>query len=161
MKRGFICIGIIILLTSFAGLHENVQDKMKTFRWLIGSWRMNTAKGLIAEEWKTINEHSYAGKSWFINKDSSITPFEKIQLLYKNNQYYYIAKADGQNNKLPVEFRLTSFSSSEFVAENPQHDFPKRIMYKLINKDSIHAWIDEGLAMPEKKSDFYYSRIKK
>jgi hypothetical protein len=161
MKRSFICISLIILLTGFVGLHEKVSDKMKAFRWLIGSWRMNTNKGSIAEEWKTITDHSYAGKSWFINKDSSIRPFEKIQLLYKNKQYYYIPTADGQNNELPVEFRITSFSSSGFVAENPQHDFPKRITYKLINKDSIHAWIDAGPSMPEKKSDFYYSRIKK
>lgn len=149
------------MLTSFIGLHENPPGKMKAFGWLIGSWQMNTAKGIIAEEWKTNNQYSYAGKSWFINKDSSITPFEKIQLLYKNKQYYYIATADGQNNELPVEFSITSFSGSGFVAENPRHDFPKRITYKLINKDSIHAWIDAGPSMPEKKSDFYYSRIKK
>lgn len=160
MKRSFICLGIIILLTSFSALHENVPVKMKTFKWLIGSWRMNTTKGLIAEEWKTINDRGYAGKSWFINKDSSITPFEKIQLLYRNKQYYYIATADGQNNELPVEFKITSFSISGFVAENPQHDFPKRITYKLVNKDSIHAWVDGGPTLPDKKSDFYYSRIK-
>jgi Domain of unknown function (DUF6265) len=161
MKRNFICISLIILLTGFVGFHENISDKMKAFKWLIGSWQMNTAKGFIAEEWKTSGEQGYAGKSWFINKDSSTTPFEIIQLVYRNKQYYYIATADGQNNELPVEFKITAFSSSGFVAENPQHDFPKRITYRLINKDSIHAWIDAGPPMPEKKSDFYYTRIKK
>jgi Domain of unknown function (DUF6265) len=161
MKKVIIYIGVSVLLRSFIVLPENPAAKMNRFKWLIGSWRMHTNKGLIAEEWKTITGYSYAGKSWFINKDSSITPFEKIQLVYKNKQYYYIATADGQNNELPVEFRITSFSTSGFVAENPQHDFPKRITYKLINKDSIHAWIDGGPSMQEKKSDFYYSRIKK
>ncbi len=62
MKRSFICISLIILLTGFVEFHEHVSDKMKAFKWLIGSWQMNTAKGFIAEEWKTSGERGYAGK---------------------------------------------------------------------------------------------------
>jgi hypothetical protein len=161
MGKNFVCISIVILLTSFVTISNHVSGKMNPFAWLVGSWQMTTKDGVIAEEWRIVDSIQYTGKSWFINKDSSTTPFEKIQLLYKNNQYYYIARTDGQNNELPVEFLITSFSNSGFVAENPKHDFPKRITYKLINQDSIHAWIDAGPLMPKKKSDFYYSRIKK
>jgi hypothetical protein len=34
-----------------------------------------------------------------------------------------------------VKFKLTSHDGKSFVAENPQHDFPKLIRYKFIKKD--------------------------
>ena len=45
-----------------------------------------------------------------------------------------------------------------FVFENPEHDFPKRIVYKLITTDSLHAYIDDGKEDSKKKQNFYYKR---
>lgn len=100
------------------------------------------------------------GKSDFVKGDSVI-PFETIEVFKKDSSLFYEAKAAGQKDEKPVAFRMTSFSDSGFVAENPQHDFPKRISYRLVNKDSIHATIDGGPQMPDKKADFYYTRTKK
>jgi hypothetical protein len=85
---------------------------------------------------------------------------EKIHLAFRNGNYYYIPTVKNQNGEQPVEFKITSNNETGFVAENPLHDFPKRISYTLVNKDSIHAVIDDGAATPVKKSNFYYSRKK-
>ena len=116
--------------------------------------------GVVTEEWKLVTDSLMEGRSDFIKGDT-ITPFETIKLYKKDTSFYYEAKAAGQNNELPVGFKITSFSDTSFVAENPEHDFPKRITYNLINKDSIHAFIDGGKEMSDKRSDFYYSRVKK
>ena len=133
------------------------EKKVSQFSWLSGSWAMKDANGIITEQWKQVNDSLMEGSSDFIKGDSTI-PFEIIKLFRRSDNFFYEAKAAGQNNEQPVEFRLTSFSDTGFVAENPQHDFPKRITYRLVNKDSIHAFVDGGPAMPEKKSDFYYSK---
>ncbi len=129
------------------------------FSWLNGQWAMPEKEGTVTEEWKPVNDSLMEGRSDFVRGDSVI-PFETIKLFRRGNDFYYEAKAAGQNDEKPVEFKLTSFTDSGFVAENPQHDFPKRITYKLMNKDSIHAFVDGGPSIPEKKSDFYYSRSK-
>ncbi|XVJ67016.1 MAG: hypothetical protein HEQ40_12920 [Lacibacter sp.] len=141
---------------------ETKQSKAKTvnqFSWLNGNWSMPTDNGTVTEEWKLINDSLMEGKSDFVKGDS-ITPFETIRLFRRDTSFYYEAKAAGQNKEQPVEFKLNTFSDSGFTAENLQHDFPKRITYRLVNKDSIHAFIDGGPQQPEKKSDFYYSRSK-
>jgi hypothetical protein len=138
--------------------HSNSKT-VNLFSWLNGNWSMTTDDGTVTEEWKTINDSLMEGKSDFVKADSVI-PFEKIRLFRRDTSFFYEAKAAGQNNEQPVEFKLSSFTDSGFIAENPQHDFPKRITYRLVNKDSIHAFVDAGPSMPDKKSDFYYSRKK-
>lgn len=158
-----ITLGLLILVTILfvqCKSKELSQEKnISLFTWLNGSWKMQEKDGFVTEQWKQINDSLMEGSSDFIKGDSTI-PFETIRLYKKDTSFYYEAKAAGQNNEQPVAFRITFISDTAFVAENPEHDFPKRITYNLINKDSIHAFIDGGPSVPEKKSDFYYSRIK-
>jgi len=52
---------------------------------------------------------------------------------------------------------MTSSESNQFIFENPAHDFPKRIVYRLISADSLHAFIDDGVA-GTKRQHFYYKK---
>lgn len=154
----------VILFSAFlmTGCSDGKNPKQETvtrFHWLNGSWAMKEGEGTVTEQWTPINDSLLQGSSDFIKGDSVI-PFETIRMFSRGNEFFYEATPAGQNKEQPVEFKLTSFSDSGFIAENPQHDFPKRITYRLVNKDSIHAFVDGGSAMPEKKSDFYYSRKK-
>lgn len=158
MKHVMLFFAFTVML-AFSCNHHTTDKKIQTFNWLIGSWEMKDADGTITELWQAINDSLMQGKSDFVKGDSVI-PFETIRFFRRGVDFFYEAKAAGQNNEKPVEFKLSSYSDSGFVAENPQHDFPKRITYKRINKDSIHAFVDGGPQMPEKKSDFYYSRKK-
>ncbi len=161
MKRLVIFSGITLISAAFSNKENSYASNMHSFSWLIGAWKMETKRGVICEKWKSSNDSTLSGKSMLVKNTTGDTVFlEKIQLVYRNNAYFYIPVAEGQNNNDPVEFKITSYNANGFVAENPDHDFPKRIMYNLITKDSIHAVIDGGPAIPLKKSNFYYSRIK-
>lgn len=147
---------------AFAAPEKPAADKMESFQWLLGgAWEMKTKKGMIAESWTQVSDTSFAGESYMVKNASEKIPLENVQLVYRNGKYLYIPVALGQNDDEPVTFTITSLSTEGFTAENPEHDFPKRIVYKLINKDSVHAYIDGGSAAPEKRSDYYYSRSKK
>jgi hypothetical protein len=161
MKQLVAVAVLFVSLTAFVlQTKQHAKDRMQSFRWLLGDWIMKTNDGAITESWKEENKNRFNGQSDFLRKDGILQPFEVIQLVYRKKHYYYIAKAAGQNNEEPVEFKITAFSNRGFIAENPQHDFPKRITYRLINQDSIHAWVDDGAEKPVKKSDFYYTRKK-
>lgn len=161
MKRLVIFSSIILISAAFSNKENSHAAHMHSFDWLIGKWKIETKKGIIYEKWKSLNDSTLSGKSMLVKNATGDTVFlEKIQLVYRKNAYFYIPVAEGQNNNQPVEFKLTSHDENSFVAENPEHDFPKRIMYNLITRDSIHAVVDGGAAMPQKKSNFYYSRQK-
>ena len=134
---------------------------MGSFKWMIGSWTMKAKSGTITETWVSVNDSTLGGESIMVKNSGGIVQLENTRLVYRNHEYFYCSVAHGQNNEEETKFKITSFSENGFISENPAHDFPKRITYRLINKDSLHAFIDGGPSMPDKKSDFYYSRYKK
>jgi len=116
--------------------------------------------GSIMESWYSRNDSTMLGESLDFSVTGRSTVLENLKLAYKGGSYYYKSTVNGQNNNQEVAFKITSHSENKFVAEKPDHDFPKRITYELISKDSLHAFIDGGPSMPGKRSDFYYSRYK-
>lgn len=145
-------------LMAFAVLPSG--NNMKQFQWLEGNWSMKTKRGMIMESWKANHDSSLLGSSKMVAASGEEKILESLELIYSAGHYYYVSAVNGQNNNQPVRFRLSSHDGKGFVAENPEHDFPKRIIYELVNKDSIHAYIDGGPSAPGKRSDFYYVKSK-
>lgn len=160
MKKNSIVLFMLFSVCSFSPDLSVITANMKSFKWLQGSWQMQTRRGIITEKWAVANDSTLAGTSTMTRADGTEIPLEKIELAFRSGNYYYIPTVKNQNGEQPVEFKITSHSETGFVAENPEHDFPKRISYTLVNSDSIHAVIDDGTATPVKKSNFYYSRKK-
>ena len=68
--------------------------------------------------------------------------FEYLRIEQRTDGIYYVAHPKA---RCPgTDFRLTRSSASEAVFENPQHDFPKRIIYRRTGDDSLSASIDGG-----------------
>ena len=81
-------------------------------------------------------------------------------------EYAQIAEAKGETaytvslgmGARPVSFKLVKSSDSEAVFENPAHDFPQRIIYRLESKDSLFARIEGKEKGVSKGMDFRYKR---
>lgn len=152
---GMLIIGVVVL---FMALKE--KDSMEPFNWVLGDWQMVRKSGILTESWKRVNDSSFEGKSYMLGKTGENKMLEEMQLVYRQKKYHFISAVPGQNKELPVSFSVNNISAGHFVAENPVHDFPKRISYQLMKQDSLHAWIDGGLINPEQRVDFYFSRKK-
>jgi Domain of unknown function (DUF6265) len=148
-------IGVVYLLMAM-----NSEDSMERFNWLLGDWQMERKSGIMTESWKKINDSSYEGESYITSKAGENKTLEEMQLIYRQKKYYFISAVPGQNKERPVSFIINPISYGQFLAENPQHDFPKRISYQYMKPDSLHAWIDGGPANVEQRVDFYFSRKK-
>lgn len=126
---------------------------------LAGSWLMNTSRGQTLETWESAGPNHMLCKSYRIIAQDTVL-LESIQLAKTGDEINYISTVTGQNGGKPIKFTMTSSANNRYVFENPNHDFPKRIVYDLLSKDIIHAWIDGGEQAKMKRSDFYYHRIR-
>jgi hypothetical protein len=64
-----------------------------------------------------------------INLKGTDTVFvEKLKIIVRENTIFYVA--DVPENKEPVLFKATAITNTSVVFENPQHDFPKKIVYE-------------------------------
>jgi hypothetical protein len=139
IQRLFLMVLIMVINTNIYGqteANEKVKAKreFKKLEWLIGKWnRTNVKPGKIAtESWLKISAYEFMGTGVVVKGKDTVF-IEKLRLLVKNNDVFYVA--DVKENKGLVYFKLTAISSSGFVCENAEHDFPKKIVYQLSGKD--------------------------
>ncbi|HEX5965503.1 MAG TPA: DUF6265 family protein [Pyrinomonadaceae bacterium] len=109
--------------------------------WISGDWQ--TAPGgrrQIEEHWTAAAAGSMMGVSRTIVGDKTVE-FEYLRIEQRADGIYYVAHPKA---RCPgTDFKLTRASATEAVFENPQHDFPKRIIYRKTD-DGLTASIDAG-----------------
>lgn len=121
---------------------------------------MQTKRGTTYESWVKINDSVLAGKSYRLINTMDTLLLEEVQLVRKGSTIFYIPVVQGQNDLLPVSFKLISTEKDVFVFDNPEHDFPQKINYELPKNDNLHAWIEGMDKGSYRKSDFYYKKVK-
>ena len=127
----------LLIILSFASCQKSKEvSKIVAANWLLGNWENKSADGNLLETWKKVNDSVYDGESYFI-KGKDTLHFEKIQMKQKGEALFYIATVKGQNNDKPVTFIHNDTIEKQLVFENPKHDFPQKIVYSRITKDSI------------------------
>ena len=72
-------------------------------------------------------------------KNGKTTDYEFLRIEQREDAIYYIAKP--RANAQETAFKLKTWSGNDFVFENPEHDFPQRILYK-VNGNSLAARIE-------------------
>ena len=117
---------------------------------------MKTSKGILYEGWQKINDTLLQGGSYKIKGHDTIY-LERVSLKHTPKGIFYVPIVK-ENNMQTVSFKLTSHNNNSFVFENPEHDFPKRVIYELVSSDSMHAYIDDGINST-KRSDYFYRKV--
>jgi Domain of unknown function (DUF6265) len=140
-------------------LSATAQQKNEIpFEKLTGNWTLTRPSGTImGETWATKSGDEMNGKSFMVKKGDT-TLLETVQLIKKGNDIFYIPVANGQNDDKPVPFKLTAVKGTAYIFENPEHDFPKRIVYDFTSNTTLHAYIDDGTE--KKRQDYYYTKQK-
>ena len=124
--------------------------------WIAGDWQ--TAAGgrrQIEEHWTSVAGGTMMGVSRTVAGDKTVE-FEYLRIEQRADGIYYVAHPKA---RCPAtDFKLTKASATEAVFENPQHDFPKRIIYRKTGDDSLTASIDGGEG--SRAMTFAFTRMK-
>ena len=115
-------LAALLLFASFSVENPTLAD----ISWISGDWQ--TAPGgrrQIEEHWTAVAGGSMMGMSRAVAGDKTVE-FEYLRIEQRTDGIYYVAHPGA---RCPgTDFKLTSASATEAVFENPQHDFPKRII---------------------------------
>src|SRR5690349_21748153 len=102
MRKRIVLIPLVIFFFSFISFHY--EGRMDSFKWLIGTWKTQTPDGLLMETWRPMTDTSFDGETSLYKKTTETVTLEKIRLVSRGKDFYYIPVAQGQNNNKPVEF---------------------------------------------------------
>jgi len=130
-------LAALLLLTNFSLQTPTLAD----LSWISGDWQ--TAPGgrrQSEKHWTAAAGGSMMGVSRTVAGEKTVE-FEYLRIEQRADGIYYVAHPKA---RCPgTDFKLTSASASEAIFENPQHDFPKRIIYRK-TADGLTASIDAG-----------------
>lgn len=134
VSRPFYCLSlslIFALLTACSPVEKNeaTSGEDASFKILLGRWADESRKNDFHEFWKE-SENGLTGTGVVLSNGDTVF-IEHLAILEREGDWYYSAKIDSQNNGEPVYFKLQTKEDSLFVFENPDHDFPQKIVYDL------------------------------
>jgi hypothetical protein len=123
---------------------------LERLNWIAGCWEGRTGNRIYTEQWMKPAAGLMLGMSRTVTGDR-VTAFEFLQIRDDGSGMSYVAKPSGQAE---ASFKLLRQSDREVVFENPQHDFPQRITYRLQPDGSLLARIEGKLNGADRASDF-------
>lgn len=164
MKRIFLITIAILSIISCKKRDENgniiIYEELYKSHWLLGEWAKTDSLGTLKEIWETKDDSTYFGQSYYIQGKDTVHK-ETIELMQDKEFLFYIPTIQGENNNQPVSFQMTKDEDSLLVFENPKHDFPKKIEYKLLKNNSILATISGKLNGKNNSEKFEMQKVKK
>lgn len=132
MKK-VICFSLL-----FASFSLIAQNDFPYF--LKGTWKVEGQE--LYERWDLLHEKSLKGISYKM-ENGLLSIKEYLEIMDADKGVTYRATVIGQNNGEAVDFVLRK-KGSEFSFENPDHDFPKKISYKLIAENELWVEVSGG-----------------
>jgi hypothetical protein len=151
-----IAIKLFVLLTLvIPGLAQTAKPTIDGINWLAGCWESNQNGRISRERWTKPLGKMMLSTSQMVKNGKTVS-FEFLRIVEDDSGLYYISKPS--ENKEETSFKLIKFSSTEVVFENPEHDFPQRIIYRLESDKSLFARIEGKNKGKEMGVDFPMKR---
>lgn len=127
MNRALILVSVFLLF-SLPAFPQNTAEKrtLNDLSWFSGCWQMERAPGRVSFEQWTRPQGIMIGLAYSL-RDGKIVDHEFLRLIERDGDIFYVAIPVRQKE---TDFKLTSLKGGTAVFENPEHDFPQRIIYR-------------------------------
>jgi hypothetical protein len=155
MRLQFTHTSLALALCLTAGIAS--ANPLARMAWLQGCWgATDGAEAGSIEQWSGPAGGTMIGASRTIKGNKTVA-YEFLQIReIEPNVLAYIPQPQG---KAPTVFRMARQSDTETVFENPEHDFPQRIIYRRNSDGTLHARIEGTSKGKLKGIDFPMKRV--
>lgn len=151
----FVALCSLLAVASWTLPNVAKQSGVDRLEWISGCWVLNDGEQRTEEQWMRPSGRSMLGMSRTVAGGKTVFT-EFIQIREANGEIAYVVSL-GLGAR-PVSFKLVRQSDTEAVFENPQHDFPQRIIYRRDSVDSLFARIEGQEKGVSKGMDFRFKR---
>lgn len=120
--------------------------------WLEGCW--STSSGKTTECWRPDGGRKLSGASRTFTDGDHFR--EALRIYRRKGKYHYEASPDGQAQTVFTEALI---DERKVVFENPEHDYPQRISYELLNDGHLRATISLADGTAQRSWDYLQVEI--
>ena len=124
--------------------------------WLAGCWSADGKEAGSGEQWMAPAGGTMLGVGRVVRGDQTLG-FEFMQVrACANGSLVFIAAPSGQRE---TSFVLSRSEAGLLVFENPEHDFPQFVIYRLMSPNRLHARIEGQRSGALRGVDFPMTRV--
>lgn len=151
-----LAVVLAALFFNVASAQETKQN-VTALGWISGCWETGSAGSTTTERWAKPTDNLMIGTSQSVRGTKTVA-FEFLRIINDGKGLTYVAQPSGA--KEPTAFRAIKITANEVIFDNPAHDFPQRIIYRLDKADSLFARIEGKNGEKEMSMDFPMKRVK-
>ena len=115
-----------------------VKASIASLAWLAGTWSGKDPANRAEEIWSAPASGAMHGIGR-VTREGRLSSFEFLCVAQRYDGLVYLAMPEGRMP--PTEFPLTQSGEQRAVFENPAHDYPKKLEYRLIADDVLEIVI--------------------
>jgi Domain of unknown function (DUF6265) len=160
LLKWFCVLLIFFLFISMSDSQDKntIENPIEKLSWIVDRWVSNDEESITYENWEMEDDTTFSGESYTVkNGDTVFNEQLKIEKIAEDVYYTAIVK----HNPDPVHFKLVELGENKVVFENPEHDFPNKIMYMLKKDGSLYARIEgKNKKGEDVTGEFFYKRAR-
>lgn len=123
--------------------------------WLTGCWASDGAEPGNGEQWMAPAGGSMLGMARVV-RGGRMVAYEFTRIVTTDDGLVFIASPSGQET---AEFALKRLDDKTVTFENPEHDFPQRIIYRMVDSDHLQGRIEGVTSDGEAHVEFPLTRF--
>jgi hypothetical protein len=123
--------------------------------WMAGSWAGTQGKVEMEEFWQAPKGNTMLGLHRDVSGGRTVS-YEFLRIEAGAEGITYWASPRGRP---ATPFRLSELNEKRVVFENPEHDFPRRIIYWLDKDGALHAKIEGILNGKQAAEEWTWRRV--
>jgi hypothetical protein len=157
MHKLSLMLATVLLAVAAHAQTPAAKPTLQDFAWLTGHWRIEQGDRMVDEQWMAPSGGLMMGMARTVQA-GKVREYEFTLLRQEpNGDILYIASPSKQTQ---TAFKLTSLRGGEAVFENPEHDFPKKVVYARQADGSLLAWIEgPGRDGKPRRVDYSFKRV--
>lgn len=147
---------VCAVLVPPARAEDTPSPAVEQLAWMSGSWEGTMGKASFEEHWTPAAGGTLFGVSRTIVAGKTVA-FEFLRIEARADGIFYVAQPGGRP---PTDFKLTKLEGQAVVFENPQHDFPQRILYRKNADGTLDARVEGERNGKISGQDFHFRPAK-
>ena len=158
MHKLLLPLAVVLLSLGAHAQAPAAKPTLQDFAWLAGHWRIEQGDRVIDEHWMAPAAELMMGMARNV-QGGKVREYEFTLLRQEpNGDILYVASPSKQTE---TAFKLTSLRDGEAVFENPEHDFPKKVIYARQPDGSLLAAIEgPGRDGKTRRVEYPFKRVK-
>ena len=130
-------------------------EPIASLGWLTGCLEARSATRVVEEQRMPLRAGTMLGMGRTTNA-RGLADYELTLIRQDGDRLLYEAHPKGQP---PATFVARVANEDSVVFEAPEHDFPQRVAYRRVGRDSVLAWVEGTMRGTARRFEFPYRRV--